>query len=114
MVYAFFASITPVWLLLQPRDFLNSHQLKLMMFFLVLGLLHNGPKIDAPAINSDPDSTSEKYNPLFPMLFTTIACGAVSGFHGLVSSGVTSKQLDKMTDARPIGYGGMLGECSLS
>merc|ERR1719343_336132 len=97
--------------MLQPRDFINSHQLKLCMVLMLVGLVVRGPKIDAEAIRSDVDANS---SPIFPTLFTTIACGSVSGFHSLVSSGVTSKQLDKMRDARPIGYTAMLGESALA
>lgn len=113
-VYALVVSVIPVWVVLQPRDFINSHQLKFCMLLLVMGLLIKGPSIDAEAIRSHPSTAAMDSSPLFPMLFTTIACGAVSGFHGLVSSGVTSKQLDKMPDARVIGYCGMLGESTLS
>merc|ERR1719422_2791444 len=81
------------------------------MTCLLIGLAWKGPKFDAPAIRETiPDTVS----PIFPGMFTLIACGATSGFHGLVSSGVTSKQLDKMTDARPIGYSAMMGESMLS
>lgn len=104
--YAFVASVLPVWLLLQPRDYLNSHQLITGLTALILGLIVLSPTIQAPAINPSPEGAP----PILPFLFITIACGAISGFHGLVSSGTTSKQIERMTDARPIGYGGMLGE----
>ncbi|MBW2279572.1 MAG: carbon starvation protein A [Deltaproteobacteria bacterium] len=107
--YSFVASVLPVWLLLQPRDYLNSHQLITGITVLVLGLVVLQPEIQAPAINPDPAGAP----PMLPFLFITIACGAISGFHGLVSSGTTSKQVGCMTDARPIGYGGMLGEGTL-
>ncbi|CAK0903449.1 unnamed protein product [Prorocentrum cordatum] len=97
--------------MLQPRDFINSHQLKVCMALMVLGLLVRSPKLDAVAIRTDVDANAA---PIFPTLFTTIACGSVSGFHSLVASGVTSKQLDKMRDARPIGYTAMLGESALA
>ncbi|MAI77722.1 MAG: carbon starvation protein A [Deltaproteobacteria bacterium] len=106
LLYSFVASVLPVWLLLQPRDYLNSHQLATGLILLVAGLLVLQPEVVAPAINPSPEGAP----PLFPFLFVTIACGAISGFHGLVSSGTTSKQLAKMTDARPIGYGAMLAE----
>lgn len=106
LVYAFVASVLPVWLLLQPRDYLNSHQLITGIVLLTLGLLVLQPTIQAPALNLWPPGAP----PLIPFLFITIACGAISGFHGLVSSGTTSKQIGCMTDARAIGYGGMLGE----
>ena len=104
--YAFVASVLPVWLLLQPRDYLNSHQLVTALVFLTLGLIHLHPPVVAPMLNLWPEGAPA----MLPFLFVTIACGAISGFHGLVSSGTTSKQVDRMTDARPIGYGGMLAE----
>ena len=106
LIYSLVASILPVWLLLQPRDYLNSHQLITGLVLLTLGLLVLRPEIVAPAINFAPEGAP----PLIPFLFITIACGAISGFHGLVSSGTTSKQVERATDARPIGFGGMLGE----
>ena len=107
--YSFVASVLPVWLLLQPRDYLNSHQLITGISALLLGLIVLNPEIQAPAFNPNPVGAP----PLVPFLFITIACGAISGFHGLVSSGTTSKQVACMTDARPIGYAGMLGEGTL-
>lgn len=104
--YSFVASVLPVWLLLQPRDYLNSHQLVTALVLLTLGLFTLQPTIVAPVINLWPEGAPA----MFPFLFVTIACGAISGFHGLVSSGTTSKQLSSMTDARSIGYGGMLAE----
>ena len=106
MVYAFVASVLPVWLLLQPRDYLNSHQLITGLVLLTGGIFVLHPTIQAPAFNLHPPGAP----PLVPFLFITIACGAISGFHGLVASGTTSKQVECMTDARAIGYGGMLGE----
>ncbi len=106
LLYSFIASVLPVWLLLQPRDYLNSHQLFTGLVLLIAGLFVLQPAIVAPAINPSPEGAP----PLFPFLFVTIACGAISGFHGLVSSGTTSKQLARMPDARPIGYGAMLAE----
>ena len=109
--YAAVASLLPVWLLLQPRDYINGIQL-----FIGLGLLYGtvlvaAPTIVAPAINPNvPPGTP----PMLPLLFVTIACGAISGFHGLVGSGTTSKQLNKETDARFVGYLGSLGEGSLA
>ena len=110
MLYSFVASVLPVWLLLQPRDYLNSHQLVTGLLLLFTGLMLLQPEIQAPAFNPKPEGAP----PLLPFLFITIACGAISGFHGLVSSGTTSKQVSCMTDARPIGYGGMLGEGTLA
>jgi carbon starvation protein len=109
LLYSFVASVLPVWLLLQPRDYLNAHQLITGLVLLSLGLLVLHPTIQAPALNPAPEGAP----PILPFLFITIACGAISGFHGLVSSGTTSKQIGCMPDARPIGYGGMLGEGTL-
>ncbi len=107
--YAFVASVLPVWLLLQPRDYLNSHQLVTGLVLLSLGLMVAQPTVVAPIVNLHPEGAPA----MFPFLFVTIACGAISGFHGLVSSGTTSKQLACATDARAIGYGGMLAEGAL-
>ncbi|MAQ14410.1 MAG: carbon starvation protein A [Sandaracinus sp.] len=103
--YSAVASLLPVWLLLQPRDFINSHQLVVGLVLLFVGLFVAHPEFDAPAVRVGADAPS-----VFPLLFVTIACGAISGFHGLVSSGTTSKQLDRLAHARTIGYGAMLGE----
>lgn len=110
MIYSFVASVLPVWVLLQPRDYINSHQLMVGLCIMFAGLMIARPEMQAPAFNHDAGSAV----PIIPFLFVTIACGAISGFHGLVSSGTTSKQLDKMSDARFIGYGGMLGEGTLA
>lgn len=109
MVYVYIASTLPVWMLLQPRDFINSHQLLLGLVILYLGLFVTSPEITAPPTNPDAQDVS-----WFPLLFITIACGAISGFHGLVSSGTTAKQLDKETDARFVGYLGAVGEGTLA
>jgi len=109
--YSAIASLLPVWLLLQPRDFINSHQLIVGLGLIFLGIFIAQPMIDAPAIREITDPGAP---PIFPMLFVTIACGAISGFHGLVSSGTTSKQVNKLSDARLIGYGAMLGEGTLA
>ena len=106
LVYSFIASVMPVWLLLQPRDYLNSHQLVTALVFLTIGLVWLHPPVVAPMVNLAPAGAP----PMIPFLFVTIACGAISGFHGLVSSGTTSKQVSVMTDARSIGYGGMMAE----
>ena len=109
--YAAIASMLPVWLLLQPRDYINGIQLFVGLGILYGAVLISNPTIVAPAINQNlPPATP----PIFPLLFVTIACGAISGFHGLVSSGTTSKQLDKETDARQVGYLGSLGEGALA
>lgn len=104
LVYVYIASTLPVWKLLQPRDFINSHQLSVGLIILYAGLLFTNPTINAPATNADADVS------WLPLLFITIACGAISGFHGLVSSGTSSKQLNLETDARFVGYFGAVGE----
>jgi len=109
MVYVYFASTLPVWMLLQPRDLINAYQLVLGLAILYLGLFVISPEITAPPTNTDTSDVS-----WFPLLFITIACGAISGFHGLVSSGTSAKQLDKETDARYVGYLGAIGEGSLA
>lgn len=106
-VYIFIASTAPVWILLQPRDYLNSFLLYAMMAGAVLGLLIYRPEIKLQAITSFKVGDGQY---LFPMLFVTVACGAISGFHSLVGSGTTSKQIDNEKDAKAIGYGGMLIE----
>ncbi len=106
IVYAFVASVLPVWLLLQPRDYLNAYQLIIGMLLMYTGLFIARPHISAPALNH----TSTGLPSLFPFLFITIACGAISGFHSLVATGTTSKQLSSESHAVPIGYGGMLAE----
>jgi carbon starvation protein len=110
LLYAFVASVLPVWALLQSRDFLNSLLLYLGLGLAYIGLFVLQPEFSAPAIVTHPDGAP----PLLPFVFITIACGAASGFHGLVSSGTTAKQLEKETHARPIGYGGMIGESLLA
>jgi len=110
LTYAFAASVLPVWLLLQARDFLNSLLLIVGLVLMYTGFFVLGPVFDAPAINPNPAGAP----PIFPFVFITIACGAASGFHSLVASGTTAKQLDRETDARPLGYGGMLAESLLA
>ena len=109
-IYITVASVAPVWILLQPRDYLSSFLLYAMLALAVLAVFMGNPSMSSmPVLNTAGNPT-----PVFPVLFTTIACGAISGFHSLVSSGTTSKQLDKETDAKPIAYGGMLLECVLA
>ncbi|QZY28075.1 carbon starvation CstA family protein [Nocardioides coralli] len=108
--YAFIASRLPVWMLLQPRDYINSHQLFIALGVIGLGVLVGWNTIVAPVVNDVPDDSPS----IFPFLFITIACGAISGFHSLVSSGTTAKQIDKETDARYVGYMGAVGEGSLA
>ena len=116
-LYIAIASVTPVWILLQPRDYLSSFLLYAMMILAVVGIIGCHPDVDMPAFTGfydtlAPSGTSLGY--MFPALFVTIACGAVSGFHSLVGSGTTAKQLDHERDAKPIAYGGMLIECALA
>jgi carbon starvation protein len=110
-VYAFVASLLPVWMLLQPRDYINGLQLFVALGIFFLAVLLANPAVVAPAVNQ---SLPADVPPLLPLLFVTIACGAISGFHGLVSSGTTSKQLDKETDVRFVGYLGAVGEGALA
>ena len=108
--YILVASVAPVWILLQPRDYLSSFLLYAMLALAAVAVVVGHPSMNSlPVLNTPGNAT-----PVFPVLFTTIACGAISGFHSLVSSGTTSKQLDKETDAKPIAYGGMLLECVLA
>ncbi|MGY1836454.1 carbon starvation protein A [Blastococcus sp. SYSU DS0510] len=109
-IYTWIASRIPVWVLLQPRDYINSHQLFIALGVIGLGLIVGMNTIQAPVVNDVPEGSPS----FFPFLFITIACGAISGFHSLVSSGTTSKQLDKETDARYVGYMGAVGEGSLA
>ena len=109
-IYIAVASIVPVWILLQPRDYLSSFLLYAMIALAVVAVVVARPDMSSMAVLQTADCTT----PVFPVLFTTIACGAISGFHSLISSGTTSKQLDKETDAKPIAYGGMLLECVLA
>lgn len=109
--YAFLASVTPVSLLLQPRDYLNSYLLYGMMIAAVAGVIVANPTIE---MNSQVHVSSDSLGYVFPVLFVTIACGAISGFHSLVASGTTSKQLDKESDAKMVGFGGMLIESFLA
>ncbi len=110
-IYAFVASVLPVWVMLQPRDYVNSHQLFVALAIIFLGVIVVNPEVMAPAVNHDLPADAPNW---FPLLFITIACGAISGFHGLVASGTSSKQLNKETDARYVGYGGMIGEGTLA
>ncbi len=106
-IYVFIASITPVWILLQPRDYLNSFLLYAVLGGGLIGVFFAQPEIKLPSFNT---FHLDEIGYLFPALFVTVACGAISGFHSLVGSGTTAKQLDKESDARVVGYGGMLIE----
>ncbi len=134
VIYAFFASVLPVWVLLQPRDFLTSSLLYVgvggmllgVLIATVLSLVGSGFMVEIPASIAPGEEAitrtslqmeipaflgfTSPLGPIFPFLFVTIACGTISGFHSLVSSGTTAKQLDQESDARLIGYGAMLGE----
>jgi len=111
LAYIFVASVTPVWILLQPRDYLNSFFLYALMIGGLVGVFFAAPSINIPAYNT---FSLEKVGYLFPALFVTVACGAISGFHSIVGSGTTAKQLNKETDGRIVGYGGMLIEGMLA
>ena len=115
-LYIAIASVTPVWILLQPRDYLSSFLLYAMLAVAIFAVVVGHPTFDAsfPAFGGFTVDNGNGTQYLFPVLFTTVACGAISGFHSLVSSGTTSKQLDKEKDAKPIAYGGMLLECVLA
>lgn len=110
-VYAAIASMLPVWALLQPRDFINGAQLIIGLLLLYGAALLTTPDVSAPAFNMQ---TAKETPSIIPLLFVTIACGAVSGFHGIVASGTSSKQLDKETDARFVGYFSAIGEGALA
>jgi carbon starvation protein len=105
-VYAFIASVLPVWSLLQPRDYVNSHQLVIGIGLIVAGVLAARPVMVAPPVQLAPEGAP----PVLPFLFITVACGAISGFHSLVSSGTSSKQLKSEEDVQFVGYGGMITE----
>lgn len=117
-IYIAVASVTPVWILLQPRDYLSSFLLYAMLAVAFVGVVIAHPTMGVndglQAFSGFAVENGNGVQYLFPVLFTTVACGAISGFHSLVSSGTTSKQLDKEKDAKPIAYGGMLLECVLA
>ncbi len=117
-IYIAIASVTPVWILLQPRDYLSSFLLYGMMIIAIVGIFGAHPELEIPAFTGFVDSAEHgvgnSLGTLFPALFITIACGAISGFHSLVGSGTTAKQLNNEKDALPIAYGGMLIECVLA
>ena len=113
-IYVFFASTIPVQKLLQPRDYINSHQLLVAMAFLILGVIIAHPVLSAPAINSEAFAPGSDVPDLAPILFIVIACGAISGFHSLASSGTTVKQVNNEMDTLPVGYGAMIMESFLA
>jgi carbon starvation protein len=110
-VYGFAASVLPVWMLLTPRDYLSTFMKIGTILFLVLGVVIVHPTLQAPAVSQFAGGGGPIIpGPLFPFVFITIACGAISGFHSLIASGTTPKMVDKESDMRPIGYGAMLFE----
>lgn len=113
-IYVFFASTLPVQKLLQPRDYINSHQLLVAMAFLILGVFVAHPDFSAPAINDTAFLPGSDVPDLAPVLFIVIACGAISGFHSLASSGTTVKQVDNEMDTLPVAYGAMITESFLA
>lgn len=113
-IYVFFASTIPVQKLLQPRDYINSHQLLVAMVFLIIGAFIAHPVISAPAINHSAFAPGSDVPDMAPILFIVIACGAISGFHSLASSGTTVKQINNELDTLPVGYGAMITESFLA
>jgi len=110
-LYGFAASVLPVWMLLTPRDYLSTFMKVGTIGFLVIGVILVNPQLQAPAFSQFVGGGGPIIpGPLFPFVFITIACGAISGFHGLIASGTTPKMIDKESDIRPIGYGAMLFE----
>lgn len=111
IIYGFVASVLPVWLLLAPRDYLSTFLKVGTIFGLALGIIIVAPNLEMPGVTKFIDGTGPVFaGNLFPFLFITIACGSVSGFHALVSSGTTPKMIERESHARPIGYGAMLTE----
>jgi carbon starvation protein len=110
-IYAAIASLLPVWVLLQPRDYINGLQLFFGLGIFFTAVILSNPTVVAPAFNT---ALPADVPPLVPLLFVTIACGAISGFHGLVASGTTSKQLNKETEVPFVGYLGAVGEGALA
>ena len=116
LVYIFFSAVAPVWLLLQPRDYLNSFMLYAVMAGGLIGIFMLNPTVNLEAFKGFRVEMGAEGALvwLFPILFVTVACGAISGFHSLVSSGTTAKQLDNEKDAKFVAYGGMLVEVVLA
>ncbi|HHT9137164.1 MAG TPA: carbon starvation CstA family protein [Candidatus Wunengus sp. YC60] len=110
LVYCFAASVMPMWILLQPRGYLGGWLLYLTIFIGLIGAIFGGFDVQYPSINTEGIKSIVNGKPLFPILFITVACGACSGFHAIVNSGTTSKQLRRESDAKPVGYGAMLLE----
>lgn len=109
-IYVFFASTTPVQILLQPRDYINAQQLLVAMVLIIAGLAIAHPEITAPTINQEAFADGTDVPSIAPLMFIVIACGAISGFHSLASSGTTVRQIAKESHAKLIGYGGMITE----
>ena len=115
MIYSFFASVLPVWLLLAPRDYLSAFVKIAVVAALAIGILVALPPLQMPPLTQFVDGSGPVFaGKVFPFAFITIACGAISGFHALIASGTTPKLLDRETDARPVGYGGMLTESAVA
>ena len=116
LIYIIVSSVTPIWVLLQPRDYLNSFFLLALIVLSVFGVILGNPEIKLPAFTSFaiPATDTLPTRVLFPYLFITVACGAISGYHSMFSSATTSKQLNKESDALPVAAGGMLVECVLA
>lgn len=110
LVYCFAASLVPMWLLLQPRGYLGGWFLYLTMAVALLGSIFGGYAVRYPALNLDGLLSIDNAKPVIPIVFITVACGACSGFHGIVSSGTTSKQICRESDTRVVGYGSMILE----
>jgi carbon starvation protein len=110
LAYCAVASVVPVWALLQPRGYLGGFILYMALALGIIGILFGGYEIQQPAFNTWNETSAGATGALFPFLFVTIACGACSGFHGLVCSGTTSKQVDRESHMQKVGYGGMLAE----
>jgi carbon starvation protein len=111
VLYGFAASVLPVWMLLTPRDYLSTFMKLGTIGLLIIGVIVVNPEIQAPAMSQYVGGGGPIFaGALFPFVFITIACGAISGFHGLIGSGTTPKMVDKESDVRPIGYGAMLCE----
>lgn len=113
IAYCFIAGIVPVWALLQPRGHLGGYFLYATLILSIIGVVFGGYQIHYPALINT-FGGKNFWTPMFPILFITVACGACSGFHSLISSGTTSKQLAKESDAKPIGYGMMLAEAGVA
>src|SRR5258705_6609439 len=109
-IYAFVAATTPVWMLLTPRAYLSTYMKIGTILFLALGVIIVNPQLEVPAFSQFLGGGPVVTGAAFPFVFITIACGAISGFHGLIATGTTSKMVDKEADIRPVGYAAMLFE----